>query len=301
VSAVRACLLLTNRLVPLDVRPLTAREFWALAARVDVGLLLDQPASVVAELASVDAAEASRICTLLDAATALSFEQERLADGGVMLVAALDPAFPASLRARLGAACPPFLLVAGPVEWLSRPLLGVVGSREASGEGLQIARQAAAVAGEADWPVVSGIARGIDQAAMDSAARAVGVPAEGILRAARNADVRRRVHAGSLCLASPYPPNAPFSAGNAMARNKLIYALAQVTLVVAAELGAGGSWSGAREAIEQRYGAVAVWVGSGSGPGNAGLVRHGATPIRDLRQLLSTEPVPPPPSQDRLF
>jgi predicted Rossmann fold nucleotide-binding protein DprA/Smf involved in DNA uptake len=294
-------LLLTNRLVPLDVRPLTAREFWSLAARVDVGLLLDEPASVVAHLASVDAVEASRICTLLDAATALSFEQERLADGGVVLVSALDPAFPASLRARLGAACPPFLLVAGPLEWLSRPLLGVAGSREASAEGLQIARQAAAVAGKAGWPVVSGMARGIDQAAMDAAPQAVGVPAEGILRAARNADVRRRVHAGSLCLASPYAPNAPFSAGNAMARNKLIYALAQVTLVVAAELGSGGSWSGAREAIEQRYGTVAMWEGAGSGPGNAGLVGHGATPIRDLRQLLATEPAPPPPSQDRLF
>jgi predicted Rossmann fold nucleotide-binding protein DprA/Smf involved in DNA uptake len=301
VTDVRAALLLTNRLVALDVRPFAAREFWALAERVDLGTLLDQPASAVAELAGVDAGEADRICALLDAATAFAFEQERMADGGVVLVSALDPAFPASLCERLGAACPPFLLVAGSAEWLSRPMLGVVGSRDASPDALAVAAQAAGVATDAGWPVVSGSARGVDQAAMDAAAEAVGIPAEGILRAARNADVRRRVHAGELCLASPYAPNAPFTATHATGRNKLIYALAQVTLVVAAEHGKGGTWSGATEALDHRYGTVAVWTGGGSGPGNAALARHGATPVADLTALLTTEPSPPPPTQAPLF
>jgi predicted Rossmann fold nucleotide-binding protein DprA/Smf involved in DNA uptake len=301
VTDVRAALLLTNRLVALDVRPFAAREFWALSERVDLGSLIDQPAAAVAELAGVDAGEADRICALLDAATAFAFEQERLADGGVALVSALDPAFPASLRERLGSACPPFLLVAGPAEWLSRPMLGVVGSRDVSADALAVAARAAAAATDAGWPVVSGLARGVDQAAMDAAGEAVGIPAEGILRAARSADVRRRVHAGELCLASPYAPNAPFTAANATGRNKLIYALAQVTLVVAAEHGKGGTWSGATEALDRGYGTVAVWTGAGNGPGTAALIRHGAAPVTDFTTLLTTEPSPPPPTQEPLF
>lgn len=297
----RAALLLTNRLLPLDVRPFTAREFWELAERVGPGELLHQPPSVVAEAAQVDDEQAARICALLDAATAFAFEQERLADGGIELVSALDPAFPTSLRERLGAACPTFLLVAGPAEWLGQPMLGVVGSRDASPDALSTAAQAATVANEAGWPVVSGMARGVDQAAMEAAGRAVGVPAEGILRAARNADVRRRVHVRELCLASPYAPNAPFTAGLATGRNKLIYALAQVTLVVTAEQGKGGTWSGATEAIDHRYGTVAVWTGAGSGPGNTALARRGAAPVGDLAGLLDTQPPPPPPSQDPRF
>jgi DNA processing protein len=288
-DAVRASLLLTNRLVPLDVRPFTAREFWELAGSVDIGALLHDPG------------DDPRIRALLDAATAFAFEQERLADGGVELVSALAPAFPSRLRERLGAACPPFLLVAGPAAWLSGPMLGVVGSRDASADALDVAARAAAVATEAGWPVVSGLARGVDRAATDAAARAVGIPAEGILRAARSADVRRRVHAGELCLASPYAPNAPFSAGAATGRNKLIYALAQVTLVVAAESGKGGTWSGAKEAIENQYGTVAVWTEEGAGSGNEPLARHGAAPVSDLGRLLTVEPPPPPAGQDPLF
>ena len=55
----RAALLLTNRLVPLDAKPLTAREFWQLVERVDPGALLTQDAAAIAELAGVDATRPS--------------------------------------------------------------------------------------------------------------------------------------------------------------------------------------------------------------------------------------------------
>ena len=294
-DAVRAALLLTNRLVPLDVRPFSAREFWDLASRVDVGALLYGTGN------GLDPTEAARVSALLDAATAFAFEQERLADNGVTVVSALAPEFPSSLRERLGPACPPFLLVAGPVDWLSDSMLGVVGPRDASADALEVAARAAAVATDAGWPVVSGLARGVDQAAMAAAALAVGIPPEGILHAARNADVRRRVHAGELCLASPYAPDAPYNAANELGRSKLVFALAKVTLVVAAEHGKGGSWSGAKEAIDHRYGTVAVWTGAGRGSGNTMLARHGATPVTDLTTLLTIEPPPPPPTQAPLF
>lgn len=303
-DTVRAAQLLTNRLVTLDATPLTAREFWHLVERVDLARLVHSSPAEIGEVASVDAETANRLRSLLDATTAFAFEQERLADGGVELVSALDARFPAMLRERLGAACPPFLLVAGPVEWLGRQALGVVGSRDADEPALDVSRRSAQLAVAHGWQVVSGLARGVDQAAMaaalDAGGEVVGIPAEGILRAARNAAVRSRVHAGELCLASPYAPDAAFRAGNAMGRNKIIYALSAVAFVAAAEEGRGGTWSGAKEAIDHHYAPVAVWTGPGAAAGNRALTRRRATPVRDPAELfdldLTIEPAPPQPS-----
>ena len=170
-DSARAALLLTNRLVPLDVKPLTAREFWNLTERVDPGDLLHDDRVAITERLHVDEDQADRLRTLLDASTALGFEQERLLDGGVSLISAFDDGFPSGLRQRLGATCPPFLLVGGPIDWLDRPGLGVVGSREASDEALDAARRSAAMAVGEGWPVVSGLARGVDQVAMVGRAR----------------------------------------------------------------------------------------------------------------------------------
>jgi predicted Rossmann fold nucleotide-binding protein DprA/Smf involved in DNA uptake len=304
-DSTRAALLLTNRLVPLDAAPMTAREFWQLVERVDPADLLRDDVAAIASHADVDHDEAVRLRTLLDAATALTFEQERLHDNGISLVSALDARFPSALRSRLGAACPPFLLVAGPMEWLGRSGLGIVGSRDATGGLLDVARRAAELAVGHAWAVVSGLARGVDQASMagalDAGGRVIGVPAEGITRAARSAEVRGRVHAGELCIASPYAPDAPFRAGNAMGRNKIVYALSQVTFVVSADAGSGGTWAGAEEALERRYARVAVWVGDGAEAGNHALATRGAVPITDLTTLFDIDPAIPPPPQTSLF
>jgi DNA processing protein len=296
-DAIRAALLLTNRLVPLAVTPMTAREFWQLVERVDPADLLHADVAAIAARAGVDADEAVRLRTLLDASTALSFEQERLRDGGVSLISALDPAFPASLRSRLGGACPPFLLTAGPIEWLGRPGLGVVGSRDASEPSLEVARRAAGLAAQHGWPVVSGLGGGVGRAALDGSLAAggatVGVPAEGISVASRSADIRRRVHAGELCIASPYPPTAPSLARNAIGRNKIVYALSQVAFVVASDDASGGTSAGAIEALEHRYAPVAVWVGREANRDNHALVRRGATPIADLATLFDTDTLDP--------
>lgn len=300
----RAALLLTNRLVSLDAKPMTAREFWALVQRIDPGDLIRHDVATIAELAEVGDDEAARIRILLDAATALSFEEERLRDGGVLLISALDEQFPARLRERLGTACPPFLLVAGPVESLSRPSLSIVGSPDAGDEALVAAKRSAQLAVERGWPVVGGLAGGVDHVAMagalDAGGVAVGVPAEGILKASRNAEVRHRVHEGRLCIASPFAPNASFRAGNATGRDKIVSALAQVTFVVASGDGPAGAAAGAKDALDRGDASVAVWAGAGADDGNEALIRRGATPITDLDQLFDIEATIPP-RQDSLF
>ena len=125
-------------------------------------------------------------------------------------------------------------------------------------------------------------------AALEAEGAVVGVLADSLVRSANDSDVRRAISDEQLCLVTPYVPTAPFSAGNAMGRNKLIYALADVTFVVASDEGKGGTWSGATEALKKSYGDVAVWTGEGAGPGNAALVRAGARPVESIDDLEPT-------------
>lgn len=304
-ESVRAASLLTNRLVDLDAKPLPATEFWNLVERVDPADLLDLDVDGITERTASTHDDAVRYRRLLDASTAMTFEQERLLEGGVTLISALDDRFPSILRERLGAACPPFLLVAGPSEHLGRPALAVVGSTNATPEAVDAAREAVTMAARSDWPVVIGLDGGTDQAAMagaiDAGGVVIGVPPDGITRASRNAEVRRHVHAGELCLASPFAPTAPAKASHAIGRNKIVAALSQVTFVVSCDNDSGRTWAGASEAIAQRYSHVAVWAGPGAGDRNVALVARGATPITDVAALFDLDPASPAPAHDSLF
>ena len=152
-------------------------------------------------------------------------------------------------------------------------------------------------------PVVSGAARGVDQLAMNAAfssgGRVIGVLADSLLTTIRKPDMRYALDEGNVCLISQQVPSAGFSPIAAMSRNKLIYAFSNVTVVVASDLGAGGTWAGATEALRAGNGLVAVWRGEGEGPGNTALERQGAVPIETadaLSGLLASAP-PDPPAQ----
>ena len=160
---------------------------------------------------------------------------------------------------------------------------------------LDAARRAAEMAADRGWAVISGLARGVDQvamvAALDAGGVVVGVPAEGIHKASRNADdppacPRRR----PLAWRARSAPDTPFQAGNAMGRNKIIYALSTVTFVASSDRGSGGTWAGAKEAIDKRYAPVAVWTGNGSRDGNEELARRGATPVARVSDLFDVDP-----------
>lgn len=304
-----AALLLGNRIVDVGQTPLTASEFWALCERVDdISVLLGMPAAEIARVASVPADDARRYAALLGAGTAFAFERERLADEGVRLISALDDEFPARLRRRLGTACPSFLLVAGPTEFLEREALAVVGSRNASPVAVEVAGSVARIAAAEQRVVVSGVAHGVDHASVDAAldvgVPVVGVPDEGMRVVARRSEIRRRAHSGELCIISPYSPAARATTANAMGRNKLIYGLAEVTLVVCTNDVSGGTWRGAHEATVRGFGRVAVWTGPGAGLENANLLELGGVAVDDVGHLADllgsvpnpTDKVPPDPT-----
>src|SRR5713226_2339461 len=105
------------------------------------------------------AARPSRICSEDDARAEIATSKRH----GVSLVAPGEAGYPPRLAVLDDA--PPLLGVRGAFEALMRPMIAIVGSRNASGAGLKFAGQLARDLGEAGFVIISGLARGIDQSA----------------------------------------------------------------------------------------------------------------------------------------
>jgi DNA processing protein len=105
------------------------------------------------------AARSGRICSEEEARAELAASKKI----DVSLVAPGEAAYPPRLATLDDA--PPLLGVRGTPDVLMRPMIAIVGSRNASGAGLKFAGQLARDLGEAGFVVISGLARGIDQAA----------------------------------------------------------------------------------------------------------------------------------------
>jgi predicted Rossmann fold nucleotide-binding protein DprA/Smf involved in DNA uptake len=117
------------------------------------------------------------------------------------------------------------------------------------------------------------------RAAFEAGGSVVGVVPEGVERRLRDPSTRSAVAGGQAVLVSPYHPSAAFSAGAAMGRNKLIYALSDAAVVVSSADGSGGTWTGAVEALKGGWVPVLVRDDPGVPEGNRSLVGLGAAPL----------------------
>jgi predicted Rossmann fold nucleotide-binding protein DprA/Smf involved in DNA uptake len=268
-----AAVALTSRLVESPVKPLSSREFWELSQRSEPFALRGKTAKEIASELAVSDEGGARIAGLFDRASALAFAIENLDHSGIWTITGLGRSYPERLRARLGYAAPVVLYGVGNIALLDTDGVGVVGSRNVSEEGSQVSCAIAEIAARSELTVVSGAARGVDSDAMNRAlevgGQVVGVLADSIERVITRPSTRRGDANDQICLVTPFTPAAPFSVGNAMGRNKLIYGLSRCTVVVASDHETGGTWAGAVEALKNSYGRVASWVGSGRAAGPA--------------------------------
>lgn len=303
-DAALSALLLTSRIVDVDAPALSPKEYWELIRQVESPeKLLGRTSAEIASSFDLEPQRAERIASRLSGATQLAFALERLDQQGYRVLTSFDEGYPTRLVDRLGDQAPPSITAVGSVELLSSQAIGLVGSRNATDEAISVAEAVAAAAAGRGLGVVSGGAKGVDQRSMAAAFQAggsvVGWLAESLEKRLRDPETRRVVGDGSVCLATPFKPDAGFSVANAMSRNKLIYASARATLVVACDPGAGGTWEGAVESLRRGYGTVAVWAGTGAGPGNEALLARGGLSVGSTQELfdLPTDPVRSPRAQ----
>ena len=300
----KAILLLCGRFGSGDngvVKPLTTKEYDALAAWLrtkswwPVDLLEESNLMTLRDPALPVKRE--RLEALLSRGTAMALAVEKWSNKGLWVISRSDDDYPQRLKQNLKGNAPPILYGAGDRMLLSNGGLAVVGSRNVDEQGESFARNLGRHAAKCGMQLVSGAARGVDEIAMHGAfsfgGTVVGVLADNLLISAVSGKYREGLRDGKLALVSTFIPEAGFSVGNAMSRNKYIYALADYAVVVSADHKKGGTWAGAEEELRNKdRHPVFVRIGTDVPRGNTELVKKGALPFpeeawkEDLRDVL---------------
>lgn len=193
---------------------------------------------------------------------------------------------------------PPVLVATGDAALAARPVVAMVGARNASAAGRGLALEMAEALGAAGWVVASGLARGIDAEAHRGSlpTGTIGCVAGGVDIAypPENAELQQQVAARGLLL-SEMPPGTEPQARHFPRRNRLIAGVARGVVVIEAAPGSG-SLITARIAGEAGREVMAV-PGHPRDPrsgGGNGLIRQGATLVEqaaDVLAVLSPFPV----------
>ena len=213
--------------------------------------------------------------------------------GAISLIARGDRDYPASLQElryppeRVYAMGDRRLLRASPGR-----LVAIVGTREASPYGVRVATELAKAFAAAGIGVVSGLARGIDsvahRAVLEAGGHTVAVLGTGVdvPYPAAHQGLHAELVAKGLVL-SEFEPGAPAALGSFPRRNRIIAALAQVTIVVEAPY-KSGAINTAAHALElgRIVAAVPGQIDSGRSAGANLLLRDGAQVIASLEDAL---------------
>lgn len=206
------------------------------------------------------------------------------------LVTWADEDYPARL---LEIGDPPFVLyLKGRRELLSNPALGVVGSRNATAGGIQLAEAFSESLSRAGLTIVSGMAMGIDAAAHAGGLSGIGSTiavvgtGQDLVYPARNRALAHQLAESGL-IVSEFNLGTPAAAGNFPRRNRIISGLSRGILVVEATLNSG-SLITARMAGEQGRDVFAI-PGSIHSPFSKGchtLIKQGAKLVDDANDIL---------------
>ncbi len=210
---------------------------------------------------------------------------------GNAILSLADDAYP---RALLEIADPPALLyLRGDIALLDRPALAIVGSRNATPQGLADAASFARAFSAAGLSIVSGLALGIDAAAhrgaLDAAGSTIAVLGTGadIAYPARNRALYEDIAARGLVL-SEFLLGTPAVAANFPRRNRIISGLARGVLVVEAAI-SSGSLITARLAGEQGRDVFAMpgSIHSPMSKGSHALIKQGAKLVESAADVLA--------------
>ncbi len=227
----------------------------------------------------------------LDAARArVAVELHQAQRAGARLVTVLDSEYPAILRQV--ANLPPFLFIRGAIRPDDALAVAIVGTRQPSETGLTRAARLTKDLVERRVTIVSGLAKGIDtaahQTAVDSGGRTIAVLGQGIATPVypRTNALLAQACSRTGAVISQFWPSAPPASWTFPRRNATISGLAQGTLVVEANSHSGAKMT-ARLAIEQGR---RVWLPTSllaQQEWARGYLARGATPVSDVDDVFA--------------
>lgn len=185
-----------------------------------------------------------------------AFLAESYFSQGYEIIPITSPEYSKTLKTNLKAAhAPAILYVKGNKKILQEKSIAIVGSRDASAVALKFTDNIAKLASNDFKVVVSGFAKGVDKQALDSAINYKGqsiiVLPQGIMTFSSGfKNYYKQIIDGDVLVLSTFFPKAPWKTELAMARNPIIYGLAD-EIYVAESAEKGGTWSGVVDGLRK--------------------------------------------------
>ena len=184
-----------------------------------------------------------------------AFNVEDLLNQGYDITPILYRYYPKMYKQNLKYNAPVLVYSRGNKELLNRKCVAIVGSRKANDKSLKFTGNMAMKAVRDGSVVVNGYAKGVDRLALEVAVNKGGssiiVLPQGISTFSTGfKQLHKYMVEGRLLVMSVFLPKAPWSVGLAMARNPLIYALAE-DIYVAESGSEGGTYEGAKDGIRR--------------------------------------------------
>ena len=247
---------------------------------------------ILRDVPGVDAALLERARVLLSRARRVYACMQAYEEQGYSILLPEDERWPQNLL-KLGGDMPQFLFAQGSRALLDLQTVAVAGSRSILPQTMRIAERCGRMMAGEGLAMVCGGAQGVDAAAqkglLDAGGSLILVPALTVSRILQDDLYERALRQGKLLILCDTLPDEPFSAPKALSRNHTIYALGEAAVVVAAREGAGGSWQGAMDCMNQGWTDVfAVDEGLADMAGCRALLERGAKRL-DLSLPLRTQ------------
>ena len=213
-----------------------------------------------------------------------AFFAENLISQGFELIPITSPEYSKTLKKNLKATHSPALLyLKGNKKILQEKSIAIVGSRAAAGKSLEFTDNIAKIASKDFKVVVSGFAKGVDKQALDSTIKYKGqsiiVLPQGITTFNTGFKTYyKQIVDGDVMVLSSFHPKSTWSAGLAMARNPIIYGLAD-EIFVAESSEKGGTWSGVIDGLRKGRKIYVRKPDSNEENANILLIQKGAIPV----------------------
>ena len=281
-AAERGLLMLTCTLGDPVAKPLTAQQYLA------VGELLRRTPPVRSGNETLDAGDLIRagisgeyteqILALLDREEQLDAYLDAAEDCGIETVTVLSRDYPAALKKKLKDNAPTVLFCKGKTSLLQSHCVSLVGSRHLGEQGQRFAKTVGELAARSGRTLASGGALGADRTGQDAC-----LSAGGSILVFTPERLDRAYAEENVLLVSEEGFHLSFSAERALARNRLIHAMGDMTFVAQCTYRRGGTWRGSLFNLQKSL--SPLYVCDDGTRAMRELIDSGATGVSDPRVL----------------
>ena len=235
----------------------------------------------------------------------ISFQVEKLLNSEYKIIPIDSSLYPKIMKENLKVKYSPTVIYTkGDVKILQENAVAIVGSRDAGEDALKFTDHIAKKMANEYKVVVSGFAKGVDRQSLDSSIKYSGnsiiVLPQGILTFDSGfRKYNKEITDGGVIVLSTFPPDAGWSTGLAMARNRYIYGLAK-EIYVAQTNNSGGTWSGVVDGLKKNRNVYIYYPKHNEKSAAYELIKMGAKAI-DYNGNLIEMKLPQSSTQMKLF